>query len=184
MRLNNSQRDAFVRAVMQDVPTVDYKEQLRTAIQDYLYNIAPAEVKVLYDNEKLRKYLTLGSVSVYREDVGFTDMYLVPYGVDGNRWGRPDFRIDLSKAEENPALGVIKSLVISKTEQRIAHANLENKLRQTIYSVTTLKQALELMPEFAKYLPEEVVATKQLPAVANLVADLNKAGWPKQQDKK
>ncbi len=179
MKLNNSQRQAFVRAVMQDVPQVDYTTQLKTAVQDYLYHLAPADVRKLYDDESLRKYLTLGSVSLYREDVGFTDIYLVPYGESGNLWGRPDMRIDLSKADESPALGVIKSLVTSKVQQRIAHANLEQKLTGAINSVNTLKQALELLPEFAKYLPEEQTVTKQLPAVANLVADLNKAGWPK-----
>ena len=37
------------------------------------------------------------------------------------------------------------------------------------------------LPEFAKYLPKAVAKTDNLPAVANLVADFVKAGWPKEQ---
>ncbi len=184
MKLNQSQREAFVRAVMQDVPQVKYDEQLRTAVQDFLYYLAPPEARALYDNPKTRGYVPLGSVSIHRADVGFSDMYLVPYASGGTRWGRPDMTINLEKSEDAPALGVIKSLVESKKAQEIERVNLNQKLRSAINSVSTLKQALELMPEFAKYLPEEPTKTKNLPAVANLVADLNKAGWAATEAKK
>lgn len=178
MRLTNSQRDAFVLAVLHDVPRVDYHIQLKTCVQDYLYQLAPAHIQEAYANPATRKYLTLGSVHIYREDVGFNDMYLVPYAEHNNRWGRPEMRIELDKAEEKPALGVIKALVSSMKAQTAEREALQNKLKQTIYSFTTVKSAREAMPEFAKYLPEIEEKTKNLPAISNLVSDLNKAGWP------
>jgi hypothetical protein len=69
-------------------------------------------------------------------------------------------------------------LIAARDTQAAEREALQNKLTQTIHSINTVKQAHDLMPEFAKYLPEVVEKTKQLPAVANLVADLNKAGWP------
>lgn len=35
------------------------------------------------------------------------------------------------------------------------------------------------MPEAEKYLPKEAKSSTNVPAVANVVADLVKAGWPK-----
>ena len=180
MKLNNSQRDAFVRSVMHDVPKEDYNAQLKKAMQDFLYYSAPKEVQAVYDNPDTRKYLMPGSFSLYRTDAGFSDLYLVPNG-DGERWGRPQWTLDINKMPDSPAIQVLRTLVQQRKEQAERLEMLEVKLRQTIYSVTTLKQALEILPEFAKYLPQEPekTAKNMLPAVANLVSDLMAAGWPK-----
>lgn len=54
--------------------------------------------------------------------------------------------------------------------------NLNNSHRA---ACKTLKQARERLPEFEKYPPKDVEKSPtMLPALANLVADLTKVGWP------
>jgi hypothetical protein len=50
--------------------------------------------------------------------------------------------------------------------------------------VSTRKALVDLLPEFEKYLPaDEAKAIASLPAVANVLSDFVKAGWPKNQPK-
>ena len=50
-------------------------------------------------------------------------------------------------------------------------------------TVFTVDKFFEAFPEFEKYLPSEAQPTKNLPALANVVADLSKLGWPKNATK-
>lgn len=61
---------------------------------------------------------------------------------------------------------------------------LKAKLTAAIAACFTLKQAKERLPEFVKYLPtdRDSTGTSNLPAVANLVADLVQLGWPKDKE--
>jgi hypothetical protein len=68
---------------------------------------------------------------------------------------------------------VLKPFVEAKEKRK---ATL-NQLEAIIESCSTLKQLRERLPEFESYFPVEGVATPNLPAVANLVADLVKLGW-------
>ena len=65
--------------------------------------------------------------------------------------------------------------------QKETVSKLRSEVKALIAACHTLKQARERLPEFAKYLPaERSPAPKQNPLmVANTVADLTKAGWPK-----
>lgn len=61
-----------------------------------------------------------------------------------------------------------------------AKENFDRVVRQLeliVESCSTLKHLQDRLPEFEKYFPQEGVATPNLPAVANLVADLVKLGW-------
>ena len=57
--------------------------------------------------------------------------------------------------------------------------------RLTPAGKTRYEQALEILPEFAKYLPQERdgKVIRSMPVIANLVADLMQAGWPKDKAK-
>lgn len=55
----------------------------------------------------------------------------------------------------------------------------QRQLEAAIMGCNTLKQLKTLLPEFDKYYPTEQQPTKNLPALANVVADLTKLGWPK-----
>ena len=52
MRLNNSIKQAFVRSVLDDTKLVDYNTQIHDKVKKYFYDIAPADVKKVYDNPK------------------------------------------------------------------------------------------------------------------------------------
>ncbi len=52
-------------------------------------------------------------------------------------------------------------------------------LRGVVEGCNTVKQLKEALPEFAKYAPHEEATSKNLPALANVVAEFSKAGWPK-----
>jgi hypothetical protein len=66
-----------------------------------------------------------------------------------------------------------------RDDEEKALQGLRSKLKGAAYACTTTKQLRELLPEFDKYLPEEVAASaRSLPVVANIVAEFTKAGWP------
>jgi len=58
------------------------------------------------------------------------------------------------------------------------HSAISN-LNSAIMSCGTLAALKKTFPEFEKYYPTEEQPTKNLPALANVVADLSKLGWPK-----
>lgn len=57
MRLTETIRRAFVRAIMNDVPMTNYSEQSRSLIQKAAINDLPPAVRALYDNPATRYYL-------------------------------------------------------------------------------------------------------------------------------
>lgn len=58
-----------------------------------------------------------------------------------------------------------------------ARQTLRDQVRAAVYSCTTRKQLVDRYPEFSKYAPSEHGVCTTLPAPANVVAELVKAGW-------
>jgi hypothetical protein len=166
MRLNNSIKNAFVRAVLDDAKLVDYTTQIHDKVKKYFYDIAPDAVKKLYDNPKTQGYFQTTSINLNygNEYLGWYHVPLVP---------SPDYKmIDMDFLAE------IHYLKNQENEQQKKRWDLEKKLDGVINSFTTVKSAREALPEFAKYLPEvDGSRCKTLPAIAGLVADLQKVGW-------
>ena len=52
MQLMNYMRDAFISAVMQDVPSIDHTEAIRKLVYEDLVSQLPPEVKKVYLNDK------------------------------------------------------------------------------------------------------------------------------------
>lgn len=172
MKLTNSIRDAFVRAAMDDVPTVDYEEAIRKAVADAALRALPPSVRKVYDDEATRPYLE-------RTHLHFGDVSISVIGRDG-RWREPDTQLPKLAAKD---VSAIEALTQKKATQEATRKELQSKLRGAAYAVSTRKALVELLPEFEKYLPaDEAAANRTLPVVANIVADFTKAGWPK--DKK
>lgn len=167
MKLTNILRDAFVRAAMNDVPTVDHNEAARKVLQAAAIRIAPPTVRALYKSSP--EWVNTAYVSTPR---GLSNVHVIcPAGEDATTHIRKHAAEvmtevdDLAKAEE---------------KQKQGHIALERNLRAVAYSVTTRKALAAMLPEFEKYLPaDEPAAIKTLPAVANIVAEFTKAGWPK-----
>ncbi|MFA5388045.1 MAG: Nmad5 family putative nucleotide modification protein [Candidatus Paceibacterota bacterium] len=167
MRLTKTDKEAFVHAVMQDVPEVDYKDQARKKAHAALDAQLPKEVQAFV--KKCPGWLNedfthlpgnLGVVCAVRPLGGFR-----PYHI---RDTMPELWEEL------------KVLADVDTAQSSRRAALKSSVMGVINACNTLKQAKERLPEFEKYLPadRDGNVTAGLP-VANVVADLVKLGWPK-----
>lgn len=167
MKLTKSDREAFVRAVIDDVPTVDYQEQAETLVRSVALSTFPEDLRPM--------------VTKYPDY--FEDHYVWLPGQLQNRY----FKIDKSCAYELfkgkfPEIWKqLSALAKQLEEQNERVRTLRQQLSGVIESCSTLKQAKERLPEFEKYLPQERngVAVANLPAISNLVTDLMAAGWPK-----
>lgn len=167
MKLTKNLRNAFVRAAMNDVPQIDYDEQYRALGMNAAIAAMPADVLALY--KKRPEYFALnqhklGDDTNYR----FYEHVYVPMPEEQS-----------FPAHVNEEMVRILTLQSAQAEARTL---LRQKIEAAAASVTTRKALAELLPEFEKYLPaDDRTATLNLPAVANIMADFIKAGWPKGQ---
>lgn len=167
MRLTKADKEAFVRAVMDDVPKVDYDEQAKKLVMEELVERMPAEVKAVYKTAP--EWLTSNYICLRGNLQSF-------YGPARKCTDTKELAPRLSEK--------LSELSAAKKEQTGTRSEIRSKVQATIDSCTTLKQAKERLPEFEKYLPAERggFSTANLPAVTNLVADLMNLGWPKTQE--
>lgn len=164
MKLTNYIRDAFISSVMDDVPSVDYESQFRSAVFKAALEQMPAIV---------RKAWAAGHEDWFNKES--------VYPVRGS-WGtaipcpdRSAFRLPADVMNTCETLGRLG------TEQANARSDLRQKLHAIAYSCTTRKALAEALPEFVKYLPAETETSRNLPVIANVVTDFIKAGWPKEK---
>lgn len=162
MRLTNYIRDAFVTAAMQDVPKVDYEAEIRKAYTEAYIDAMPPEVAKAYK----------------KNPEWFNHSYKHVQGVNSS------FRVPCPEQSPYPTLdpkrvAAINLLAEKAKVQRTTRNELAERLKGIAYGATTRKALLEALPEFEKYLPEDTPkACRSVPAIANLVSDFTKAGWP------
>ncbi len=158
-------RDAFVRRVMDDVPSVDYDEAIRAEVMKSAIAALPLKVRAVWSDKVLRGYIN-------------TSFFSAANGVSVAGVPMPNGE-NYKTAKEHLNDAVIE-LVASRKTQMDRRDALFSKLKQCAYSVTTRKSLAGMLPEFEKYLPaDETAALRSVPVVANVVADFVKAGWPK-----
>lgn len=148
---------------MDDVPMTDYKEIAHKKAKETVVSLMPKEVQAVY--KKYPSYLSSNGVNL----PGLLEnLYMPTPSYSAIKDQAPDVWQELINLE------------IKYREQESQRSELKSKLTTVIEGCRTLKQAKERLPEFAKYLPAErgTSGTSNLP-VANLVADLTAAGWPK-----
>lgn len=167
MRLNKYHKDAFVKAVLQDFPATDYDEVAQKLVRDAMVERMPAKVRAVYDDKDVRHWLRNEWMSMPGSLQNF-------YCVTGSNNGEVP-------GELKERLLELSQLKREQTSKKDAFGH---KIRAAIDSCQTRKQALELLPEFEKYLPKDTTGTgvSNLPAICNLVAELVQAGWPKDKD--
>lgn len=170
MKLTTYHREAFVNGVMGDVPEEDIDGPVHDYVKKLLREKLPATIVATIDNPKLCPYIR----TTYIHFPGRTNNF--EYAVPENLW--PGFKQSMTKSQTE----TLEKLMLEADAKGDKVQNLVASLKGAIASVTTLKQALELFPEFTKYLPAGTEKASNLPMVVNVVADLVKAGWPK--DKK
>lgn len=168
MRLTKYDKEAFVKAVVDDIPTVDYNEIASKKARDWLNTLIPEAILVLIKTHGAN-YFRSRHVS------------LPAHLADIQAFGPSDFESGKFIQVKNPELWAeLVELGQKKHEQEQAIDAMRRQARGVIESCHTLKSAKERLPEFEKYLPKERSGSgiTTLP-VANFVADLVQAGWPK-----
>jgi len=170
MKLTNAIRDGIIAAIMQDVPKVDYGEEARKLVQQFCVDHLPAKLNPLYAANK--DYF-------HHETLWGLPGPLPNVTVVGRDSGQA-----LLKAMENDGVfwPVIVSLANRLATQNMKHKELKAKIHDALYSCNTTKQAIDLLPDFEKYIPTDEAPNRALPAVVNPIADFRAAGFPK--DKK
>lgn len=171
MRLTNTIREAFIRAAMNDVPEVNYEEEAQKIGKAAISASLPASVQKMIKDPLASEYLNREYITMPRR---FSNFYFYAQRNDNS-----------VLQNKHPEVWVQITELHAKYEQQIKdHNELRNKLSAVANSVTTRKALVAALPEFEKYLPtDEEKAIRTLPAVANVVADFAKAGWPKDQQK-
>ena len=153
MKLTKYDRQAIVRAIMQDVPKPD-KTNRAELIQTAIIKAMSPDVRKVYSKtpDALIRYY-VGSV-------------ICDYGQ------REIVRGDVSEKTINAIIQPFK-------DEEAARTKAEYDLNNAVNACTTLKMLETRLPEFKKYFPTVEAPTKNLPALANVVAGLSKLGWPK-----
>ena len=169
MRLTETHRSAFVRAAIQDVPS-DFKnleaEAHKLVVQDSIDQL-PKQLVFATADKNLSIYLH--RTNHWFRNSPFSSVYVFSQE-----------RGDYTMSDKVSKKAMELSEKARATRQMIS--DLESKLESVAKSCTTRKQLAELLPEFEKYLPADTpAASRSVPAIANLVTDFTKAGWPKEK---
>jgi phosphoglycolate phosphatase-like HAD superfamily hydrolase len=154
MKFTKLIKQSIVRAIIQDIPPID-KEARALAINAAIVKAMSPEVRKLFKTHP---------TALRTQSVAYTNPF--------RHWGNDVTVGDVTDEK-------IKEIIKPYETQEEARAQAENKLRHAFEGINTLKQALTTFPEFKKYYPTEAEPTKNLPALANVMADLSKLGWPK-----
>lgn len=167
MKLTNVLRAAFVAKALDDVPQVDYLEQMRSRV-NLLCNEALARAGIPV-KEKHR--LNHGTIFFRKK------------GVPPEFWQRITASFTVTGLTEEEQIAVNRDPQLNEMwdahlKQKAKLNELRQKLRAAAVACTTTQKLLELLPAFEKYIPKEETKTKQLPAVTGLTKAFKDAGWP------
>lgn len=147
MNLTKYHKKAIVTSILNDTPEPN-KDELKQKIQLDLFDAMSPAAQALYRVTPS----ALASTSSY--DCG------IAYGAT----------LIVGDADKN---AVLKPYI----KAHEARQNIKTKLTNALEGMRTRKQFIDAFPEFSHYAPEESGPTANLPALANIVADLVKAGW-------
>jgi hypothetical protein len=166
MRLTNTIRESFVRAAMQDVPFVDYKQQAVRLVEAELDKAFSER----FNGVKRQDAAATGWLEQSGIHLPHPLGTIWTYAPSGNR----------GSALLNEIQKQLNELAEKSKRQNNQHDALRSKLLAVANSVTTRKALAAALPEFEKYLPaDEPAAIRTLPVLTNVVAEFARAGWPK-----
>lgn len=150
MRLTRYDKQAFVRAVMQDIPKND-DESLFNEIQAKLVEDMSEECRFIYNRNP----------RALRAEW------------ESEPFDRSNYTIVVGDAD-------YEKVTLPYRERSREISNIRRQLTSIIEGCSTLKQAKERLPDFVKYLPSETPSGKiaNLP-VDSLKKGLRGLGWPK-----
>lgn len=155
MKVTKWDKEAIVKAIMADVPMPD-KQKRKEELQAAVVKLMSPECRKLY--KKCPSALRTHHIGELICDGGYASRYIITGDVNSSLID------DLKKPYE-------------AEDKKVNDARYA--LKGAINACTTLKQLNDRLPEFKKYFPTAEKPTPNLPALANVVADLSKLGWPK-----
>lgn len=156
MKLTKLTKEAIVRAIMNDVPRPD-KTKRHAAVQAAVVKAMSPECRKLY-NKTPSALVEHHTGTVTYDGVSYSTYHIVKGDVPEDS---------------------IRAILKPYEDEDAARAKARRQLWAAVEGCNTLKQLETALPEFKKYFPTEQQPTKNLPALANVVADLSKLGWPK-----
>lgn len=175
MKLTKYHRQAFVNAVMQDVPSINYDELCQKVIEDDMLRVAPAELVRALQNKVVRPYILNGAACWSHKARQVDGSYIQAWTLDLS-----SITVFAGYEPSDKARVELENLFMAAAKQWLDRSRLKDKLQGAIDGCTTLEKAKKLLPEFVKYLPEEEdPPSKFVPVLTGLVDDLTKLGWPK-----
>lgn len=167
MRLTNTIRQAFVAAVMNDVPSVDHDEIAQGAVRDYVQGLFREQFPGI-DFETAKPWMET--------------KYVYMPGTLMNVHVYSPWNIYAEIVKVAPSLKPrLEELAKGKHEQAAKLESLREKLTGIAAACSTTEKLAKALPEFAKYLPAEPTKSENLPALANVVTEFMQAGWPKER---
>lgn len=169
MKLTKSDREAFVTAVMQDVPQIDYQELFqKTVLNDALAQMSK-NIRAVYDSDESSVLDFQYYSSPFNSNLSSVSLR----GFDGSRvCYKPSFDAQIK----------IDKIINDNNEQIDKIANLRTKVSSLITACQTLKAAKANLPaELLPYLPLErdPQTTANVPALLGVFDDLVALGFPK-----
>lgn len=172
MRLTKAMRDTFVRAVMLDVPKVDYQDQLRKRVLEMTRAaFPPALVRA---QQQFPSWFHYVNIHITRTIDG-TNQTVVgvnfPFSSSGSHYN--ELRSEVLADEE------VCRLANAYVAQANARITTEKELRALALSCTTCEQLVGVAPQLASYLPEpEAKSTPNLPVATHVLHRLSAQGFP------
>lgn len=174
MKLTKYMREAFVRAALLDVPQVDHAELIRNEHRKLIMANLPKLVLTVLKDDVAARYIKHRDFAADGVSLGS-----FPSTTDGPRYrslGSNDWHPAIPQADQ----ARLDAMILAKKATDAEIERLKKMLEGVANSATTRKALAEALPEFEKYLPaDRPAATRALPALANVVSEFSKAGWPK-----
>lgn len=174
MKLNQTHKQAIVRAVIADIPRPNMQELeafINKCVEQELERFCPKAIAEAWKDVNCRRYLALTYINV-------------GYMVEGRKQRLDDF-CSVSAPAYHSFSEQFTRTVSPKIMEMVGEVNAieeaRKKLEAAIAGIKTRKQFIETFPELEKYAPEEATVGTMLPALTNVVSDLSKLGWPKKQ---
>lgn len=160
MKLTKFTKEGIVRAIMNDVPKPNKSERFKRIQAEVAKAMSP----------ECRKVFNRTPDALSTQHTGRLTYDELNYSTHSIVVG------DAPKEK-------IKAILKPYEDEDEAYRKAKSQLVAAVVGCSTLKQLKTALPEFEKYMPTEQQPTKNLPALANVVADLSKLGWPKNKEK-
>lgn len=172
MNLAKHHKEAIVAAVIADIPRArkDPPGDAQKIMDADIAKFAPKEIAALWKDKALACYLDIGNdpISYFAINQRYSaKLYSVQV-----RFPRKHTMSDAGKE-------AMKALYDELIGEAGAIAAAETALANSIAGLRTRKAFVAMFPELEKYAPPEPAMGTNLPAIANVMADLTKLGWPK-----